>query len=285
LTVPESVASLRLVTNDTVPPKDPMESNVAATDDLEAVRRFAAKDSFAAHLGNPFLQARNRVLIEMIPQGARALLDVGCGPGVAGHALTEAGHAVVSLDASPVALTSGPPNGVCGSAGALPVPESAVDLLLSLELLEHLPGESLAPIAKEFQRVARRWILLGVPHRENLARNVQRCPSCAHRFNRSGHRNRFDLDRLRGLFPELRVVETRIIGPPVRDYPQTLLWLRHNVARRFSEMAGQGGVRCPRCGESEFPRFRHNLLSFGLDGLNRLISRRRPYWLLVLFEK
>jgi len=71
----------------------------------------------------------------------------------------------------------------------------------------------------------------------------------------------------------------------VRDYPAPLLWMRHNVARKFSEMAGLGGAQCPSCGESEFPIFRHSPLSFIFDGINKVVSRRRPYWIIQLMER
>lgn len=245
---------------------------------------FLDPEAYAGYRDNPDLEERNGILLRMLPEDARTVLDVGCGPGVAGRALAGSGRTVFSLDASRAALGDGPPRPVCGSATDLPFPDRSFDAVVSLEMLEHLPAATLYPVAREMERTARRWILLGVPDRENLLRNQLRCPACGHRFHRSGHLNRFDRRGIAALFPRGRLVATRICGPPVRDYPRPLLRLRHGLARRFSEMSGAPGDRCPRCGETRFPRFRHNLLSFGLDGLNRLLSRRRPYWLLALLE-
>lgn len=241
-------------------------------------------EAFSSYKSNPYLSARNAALPGMLPPEARSVLDVGCGPGDSGRAIEATGRRVYSVDFSPAALRERPPHPIRARAGALPFADRSVDLVLSLELLEHLPPAALPHVAGELARVTRRWLMLGVPHRENLRRNLLECPACGYRFHRSGHLNWFDHDRLTALFPAFTPLQAKILGPPVRNYPRALLWLRHNVARRFSEMGGKGGVRCPRCGAAEFGPFHHNLLSFALDGTNKLVSRRRPYWLLVLFE-
>ncbi|MCC7143060.1 MAG: class I SAM-dependent methyltransferase [Candidatus Eisenbacteria bacterium] len=218
-------------------------------------------------------------------QAAEQWLDVGCGPGIAGRALERSGRTVFSLDASRPALASGPPRPVCASIDTLPFADRSVDGVLCLEVLEHLPGPILHRGTEELARVTSRWLLVGVPHRENLARNLLLCPACDARFNRSGHLHRFEVPNLVALFPGFRVSDRWVGGPKVRDYPGWLLWVRHRVARRFSEMSGLKGNCCPRCGNRTFPPFRHNLLSFATDAVNRLLSRRRPYWLLILLER
>ncbi|MEZ4648904.1 MAG: hypothetical protein R3E97_08995 [Candidatus Eisenbacteria bacterium] len=120
---------------------------------------------------------------------------------------------------------------------------------------------------------------------ENLARNFLLCPRCGLRFNRTGHVQSFDRDRLAALFPAFDLEWSHVCGPPVREYPTVLLRLRHDLAHRFSEMASGAANVCPRCHETEFAPFRHNLLSFTLDGINKMVSKRRPYWILELLRR
>ncbi|MFN8549726.1 MAG: class I SAM-dependent methyltransferase [Candidatus Eisenbacteria bacterium] len=247
--------------------------------------RFDSADGFALYEGNQDLERRNRALLDLLPADAHTWLDVGCGPGVAARALAASGRTVVSLDLSRAALAGGPPRPVLASSGALPFRGRCFDGVLCLEVLEHLPPELFERTIAELARVARRKLLIGVPHAENLARNLILCPRCGATFNRSGHLRSFQREDLIALFPGFKPEAEWIGGPEVRDYPAWLLSIRHRVARRFSEMSGWAGNVCPECGLDRFPAFRHNLLSFALDGLNRLSSRRRPYWLVVLFSK
>lgn len=247
--------------------------------------RFGSAEAYEHYGNNRYLEERNQILLAALPPEARSVLDVGSGPGVAGHAIAASGRFVVSTDLSRSALRAGPPHGYLADATRLPHANGAFDLVLSLEMLEHLADEALLPIAAEISRLADRWILVGVPHRENLARNALLCPQCGHRFNRTGHVQSFDEERLSGLFPAFTLRWSRICGPLVRDYPRFLLSLRHEVAGRFSEMSGRAANVCPRCGEREFAPFRHNLGSILLDGVNKLVSRRRPYWILELLER
>lgn len=257
----------------------------AADPTAAGAERFRHAEAYAHYDDNPFLRERDRAVVDMLPAEVRTVADCGCGPGSAARAVAESGRFVASLDASRVALQHHPPNAVQGSVTSLPYGARSFDAAVCLEVLEHLPNGALEAAAAELDRVAGRWLVIGVPLAETLGRNAMRCPRCGAEFHRSGHVQRFDEGRVRRLFPRFATRGRWIGGPPVRPYPGGLLWLRHRVARRFSEMAGRGDVECPSCGETRFPPFRHNLLSFACDGVTRLISRRRPYWIVLLFER
>jgi len=247
--------------------------------------RFESADGFAFYEGNRDLEDRNAALLKLLPEDDRTWLDVGCGPGIAARAIAATGRTVVSSDLSRPALASGPPRPVLASSATLPFRDGSFDGVMCLEVLEHLPTGAFEQTVSELARITRRTLLIGVPHAEHLARNFILCPRCGEPFHRSGHLRSFQRRDLIALFPGFRAVREWIGGPAVRDYPDWLLKIRHRFARRYSEMSGWAGNVCPRCGLDRFPAFRHNLLSFALDGVNRLSSRRRPYWMVVLFSK
>ncbi len=82
------------------------------------------------------------------------LLDVGCGTGGTLERLRPLGR-VVGLDLEPLALAFCRERGqrelVCGSATALPFADGAFDVVLALDVLEHIPDHEAA--AREIARV------------------------------------------------------------------------------------------------------------------------------------
>lgn len=102
--------------------------------------------------------------------GARHILDVGCGEGFTMRELREngVGAAMVGVDYSPVALAWSQANDVARSplhvadAHRLPFSDNSFDLVLCLEVLEHLPDSRLG--LAELLRVTRSYVLVSVPH-------------------------------------------------------------------------------------------------------------------------
>jgi SAM-dependent methyltransferase len=85
--------------------------------------------------------------------GARTVLDIGCGEGVLGAAVADAGVRVVGLDRSATLLASAPRPAVRGDAGALPFATASFDAAVAVNMLYHLhrPADALT----EARRVLR----------------------------------------------------------------------------------------------------------------------------------
>jgi SAM-dependent methyltransferase len=102
--------------------------------------------------------------------GARSILDVGCGEGFTMRELRESGLGVttVGVDYSPAALAWSQANSVARSplhvadVHHLPFSDNSFDLVLCLEVLEHVPNSGLG--LRELLRVARDHVLVSVPH-------------------------------------------------------------------------------------------------------------------------
>jgi SAM-dependent methyltransferase len=232
----------------------------------------------------PALEAKARTLAGMIPAGARRLLDLGCGNGLITELLRER-HAVVGLDWSLPALRLARGERVCASSARLPLKPGVFDVVLCSELLEHLGEDDLRATLREMTGLGAAHLLLSVPNRENTHINEVRCPGCGHVFNASHHQRSFTPRSLSALFPGYREVESRVDGMPVRAYPPALLRLRQRIGGRWFQVPDTRTVLCPQCGNRSFSRRPHNPLTFACDGLNRLISRRHPYWLYMLLRR
>lgn len=93
-----------------------------------------------------------------LPPGAR-VLDVGCGTGANGQVLAGGGRFAVGLDLSPVplglqgAMGRGHAARLRGDATRLPFPSGAFDMVVALDVLEHIDDDGAA--AAELVRVLR----------------------------------------------------------------------------------------------------------------------------------
>jgi SAM-dependent methyltransferase len=79
--------------------------------------------------------------LEIVPPAGALTLDVGCGEGRVGRALTGLGHRVVAIDASPTlarlaATHEQPLPTAVADAGALPTPTGAADLVIAFMSLQ-----------------------------------------------------------------------------------------------------------------------------------------------------
>ncbi len=129
-----------------------------------------------------------------------AILDFGCGPGyLIGHLLQrDEPTRVHGLDfsARSVAETREQHQGNPRFGGATladslpsPLPEASMDLVFSVEVIEHLTDAQLAGMLQECRRVLKPGghLVLTTPHDEDLEGNTVLCPECGTLFHRWQH--------------------------------------------------------------------------------------------------
>ena len=128
--------------------------------------KYRSRNPIVRHLVGRFLAHVATAVERARP---RRVLEVGCGEGVVLEYLAGRNPATrfdgFELDATALAgaRTRCPRAAlVRGDVYALPVPDQTYDLVLCLEVLEHLADPARA--LREIRRVARRGLLLSVPH-------------------------------------------------------------------------------------------------------------------------
>ncbi len=109
------------------------------------------------------------------------------------------------------------------------------DVVFCLDVLEHVSEQEYRLAIHNIHRLLRRGgLFIGtVPYRENLDLQMVRCPDCGCTFHRVGHKQSFDMRKLKGsLQPEFTIVELGIV-PPVpgrlRSCRAIIRWARYHL--------------------------------------------------------
>jgi SAM-dependent methyltransferase len=142
---------------------------------LEARPRMSS--NYRKHTAaNPLQRAlidrfHRKIVAEVVALTPQSFLDAGCGEGFVARRIIEAVPeiALTGCDVSSMALeiaASANPEGrfVAGSVVDLPFPDRSFDVVGCFEVLEHLPGDLPRRALSELARVARRAVVLSVPH-------------------------------------------------------------------------------------------------------------------------
>jgi ubiquinone/menaquinone biosynthesis C-methylase UbiE len=142
---------------------------------LEAQTRLSS--NYRKHTAaNPVQRAlidrfHRKIVAEVVALSPQAFLDAGCGEGFVARRIIDAapGVSLTGCDVSPAALeiaaeVNPEATFVTGSVVDLPFPDSSFDVVGCFEVLEHLPGDLPRRALSELARVARRAVVLSVPH-------------------------------------------------------------------------------------------------------------------------
>jgi len=189
-----------------------------------------------------------KAVVDFMPNEVRSILDVGCGDGKITSAIMHAtGKDVIGLDSSEEALARCDFPTVRGNASRLPYGPDAFDMVMSTDTLEHLPSKIEDAAWQDLFRVARNWVAVAVPYRENLLDGAIRCQGCHMIYHVNWHMRAYDWRDLLKRAPEGWESESIILTgeswsahhPLETEYRRKLL----------NEWAGWEEAICPYCGK------------------------------------
>lgn len=147
-----------------------------------------------------FFCGREAIVRSLLPKGTGLrVLDVGCGTGHLAARLANDGYSVVGLEPNPTAFSYAVrriPEAIAGDAQRLPFPDASFDIVISTDVLEHVPDDAAA--ANEILRVLKPHgvAVLTVP-----ALHILWCPQDV----TLGHKRRYTKNMLRHVFVNGRV--------------------------------------------------------------------------------
>lgn len=246
-------------------------------------------DSFWSQYGTTPDYAERIVLIRsLIPPGTRNLLDIGCGKGDVINAFRQSRSAMKTVGVDPflepIRFLNVP--AVQAMLPRIPFGDRSFDIVMCLQVLEHLEDRDFFSALLELQRVARDHVVIGVPYKENLQTLQVLCSTCGCKSHAYGHVRNFEKDDMTNLLPEFVVDELVLAGVVQRRSSMLGMLVEHSVAGLY--YLPQDFV-CPYChhdlpATSEHPaviRWPARLLSKALTRLSPLL----PYWMIALYRR
>jgi SAM-dependent methyltransferase len=181
----------------------------------------------------------------VIPKDVKSIVDVGCGNGIFVNYLTGTSRdfeRLLGIDRSNIALRFVKADKVRANIDALPFRAGEYDLVVCLEVIEHLPVKIYDLGLREICRVSNKYVLISVPNNESLRTSLIECPKCFSRFNPDYHMRSFDSKSMEMLLSEFyyRCVNILYIG-------ETLHYFKPPKIRRNKNPFAMN-IPCPVCG-------------------------------------
>lgn len=257
---------------------------------MSSNHQFENEEMWAQYGLTPDYRDRLQLVLGMIPDNTHSLLDVGCGKGdiINAAGAQNPSLCVVGTDAAMAALDSVEAPVVTSALPLLPFADESFDLVLCLQVLEHIPESDFADALRELERAARHHIIVGVPYEENLQTKQVLCAHCGFLFHVDGHVRSFSRARTAGLFQHFEKDREELVGALQKRSTRAATWVQHHVAGKYY---APPAVNCPRCEGTEprARRFSRPRLVRRTVGLAQLIlnatQKARPYWLISRYRR
>jgi uncharacterized protein with PIN domain len=225
-------------------------------------------------------QERLKETLALVPNDVTSALEVGSGDGFVVNALSARCY-TIGLDISLFGLQQVRCDRVLGAAQHLPFGDDAFDMVLALEVIEHLPHAIYVRALREFERLARRYLLISVPNNEFLQAAFTRCPECGCTYHIRRHLRSFDLGILHGLFPHFRIVRITFVAPVRRPIPWEV-WIRQNLG---GEWRSEPMTMCPQCSHHG-SHYSRNAIGVLCGTVRRMFAwHKTPQWIIARYER
>jgi len=157
---------------------------------------------------------RSRVasLMELLPANLGSALDIGARDGFISMLLAERYAAITALDLEKPQINHEKIACVAGDITGLNFPNGSFDLVFCAEVLEHIPTHLLTKACEELVRVSKKYLVIGVPFRQDIRVGRTTCAACGKVNPPWGHVNSFDEQRLNKLFHACHSLKTAFVG-------------------------------------------------------------------------
>lgn len=238
----------------------------------------------------PDYQERIATVTELMPTGARTLLDVGCGKGEIIDHLATTGwfEFTVGTDSSPTAVNHLTSPRAIAMLPDLPFGDQSFDAVMCLQVLEHLENDVHRRAIEDIQRVARQYILLGVPYKENLLTKKCLCAECGRTSHVDGHVRSYDAAAMAQLLPGFSLRRSVLVGVLQKRHTRLFKSFERDICGVYYM---PNIFLCPYCGSTQtkspagfFARLARNVFGI-LNDAYMLFTKPKPYWIIGLYER
>lgn len=229
-------------------------------------------------------------IISMMPQNGKTALDAGAKDGFHTARMAKRFEKVTALDLSVPEISIENVECVSGDIRKLQFDDNFFDMVLCAEVLEHIPPEHLETACNELKRVTKKYLLIGVPYKQDTRIGRLKCRDCGKVNPPWGHVNEFDKESLLSHFPGLKVEKIDFVAKAGKKTNRFCTFLRDTADNPYGTY--HQSERCIFCNAKmvrpEQVSVFQKALCFTADTIdkvqNRLI-RKEPHWIHVLFIK
>lgn len=195
-------------------------------------------------------QERTKDIVTLIQQCVNRqgeALDIGARDGHFSKLLTNFFHKVTALDLRKPQLSYDNVECIQGDITELSLPDNHYDLVFCAEVLEHIPTQKLQIACSELSRVTKKFLLIGVPYRQDTRIGRTTCTHCASTCPPWGHVNQFDEVKLEKLFTPLNIKAVRYVGQSCGRTNRLSTFLLDIAGNPYGTYDQEEG--CIECGE------------------------------------
>ncbi|RMD81062.1 MAG: class I SAM-dependent methyltransferase [Lentisphaerae bacterium] len=266
-----------------------IQGGVSEKENVQGIR--IVNESLKEYRASKLEQERFRDLLNLLPESGERVLDVGTRDGFYAKALTRHFKQVVALDIVPPAFSHPHIWTINADACRLPFVDGSFDLVFCTEVLEHIPPERLNDICRELKRVCRKFLLIGVPYRQDIRVGRCTCRSCGKISPPWGHYNRFDETCLEAMFRPCQKIRVSFVGES-KDRTNGLTRFLYDCAGNPFGYYHED-VSCIHCGQPLIQAPPRNLLQRVFTRLGFLVQKvqdslsprsSHPEWIHILFR-
>jgi len=160
----------------------------------------------------PVEQDRINSLMSLVPKGSSSILDVGSRDGFLARKLLDYTEKVTALDLVEPDIQHERITSLQGDVTSLKLDDDSFDVVFCAEVLEHIPSHLLEQACNELKRVSKKYIVIGVPYKQDIRHSRTTCGKCGEINPPWGHVNSFDENRIQSLFRNLNIVNVTFVG-------------------------------------------------------------------------
>lgn len=250
-----------------------------------------SRENLTGYRNKEIEKERTASLKSLIPEiSSGNSLDVGTRDGWFSVILTEKFDKVTALDLEMPAINNPKVTPVKGDASNLVFDDDTFDLVFCAEVLEHIPSALLQKVCDELVRVSKKYIIVGVPYKQDTRICRTRCFTCGGINPPWGHVNSFNETKLQSLFPSCLVKKMEFVGNN-NEYTNFLSEFFMDLADNPYGPYYQEEP-CIHCGAKLVSPPQRNFfqkistkIGFYLRLLQKPFIRSHPNWIHILFEK
>lgn len=238
-------------------------------------------------------QRRTEGLLKMVSDVSdrgKSVLDIGARDGHFSNLLTGYFERVTALDLVTPEIQHHNINCVQGDITNLEHADNSFDFLFCVEVLEHIPPHLLEQACAELSRVARKYLLIGVPYKQDIRFGRTTCYSCGRQNPPWGHVNSFDRQRLVGLFPGWTAESVAFVGESAGSTNALSAFLMDLAGNPYGTYEQEEG--CIYCGqkliqppERTFIQKVFTRAATYTRDAQMIFHKNHPNWIHMLFKK